>query len=434
MLARQLQTLSPMQLIADTSGGYNNPLFYLIAKLNKGKSKQWDYEKYEYAIMGNRTIIETITSVTQSGNNLVVTYVPSAAGVDPFRTNWILLDSSMKRGRIISHSLGSVTLEPDGTALSAATDFQATTFIKNGWNASTNRESRKTEDLTYTQETDFNLAAVSRNTKYIDAEDKIHTRPQIYGNDIWYGQEKLGIQDWVNQLTKRWLVDERAVVQGYDGKRNTCGGILWSVANRGGSVIPANGLFTLADFQDIIMDIRNKDASPNLHIDCFLGSSVLGELQKAIGTQIQYSGKNNTFGGDKVKGIDVDEYKYVGVSLSFLQFPEFNNPMGLFSDPASYNSSITAGNNSALFINTAEIPTIDGGSVPVMELFHRTSRPVYYKHIPGMIDAGKVIEVVDFDTPESGLASSDLPGTTALMYHFGGLNIRDAKGMVYWKG
>lgn len=434
VLARNLQVPSPMEVIADVSGMYNDPLFYIIAALNKGKSKQWDYEKYETSQMGNRSIVETVTAVAQSGNNLVITYVPSSAGVDPFRTNWIVLDANLTSGRVISHTLGQLTIEPNGTALSSATDFQAGTFVKNGWNASTNRESVKTEDLTYVPDTDYNFAAVSRNTKYIDLEDKIKTRPQILGNDIWYGQEKWGIQDWVKQLSLRWLIDKRAQVAGYDGQRNNNGGIFWSITNRGGFVDPANAPFALSDLQNYIEVLRGKDATPNLNIALFGGLQVLAELQKNIGSDIKYAGDQNTFGGNTVKGINVKKYEYLDCSISFMPMPEFNNPQGVFSDPASYNPGTTVGQNSAILINTNEIPDANGGSVPVIEMFHRGDRPVYYKHIPGMIDPGKNVEITDFTTPESSNTTSDKPGTTALMYTFSGINIRDAKGLVYRKG
>lgn len=435
LLARSLQALPPMDVIADVSGMKNSPLFYIIAKLNKGKSKQWNYEKYEYSTMGNRSIIATITGVSASGLNLVVTYTGTGT-VDPFRTNWIVLDANLKKGRIILHSLGSVTIEPDGSALSAATDFQPGTFLKNGWNASTNRESRKTEDLKYVPDSDSNFAAVSRNTTYIDLEDQINSRPQIKGNSIWYGQEQWGIQDWVKQLSLRWLVDERAQVTGWDGMRNTNGGCLWSILNRNGQVIPSTAIFTLADMQDIIMGLRLKDATPDLNIACFLGSSVLGEIQKAIGgTAIQYAGVDNTYGVGALGGINVEFYKYLGATLRFYSMPEFDNAQGLFADPVTYNPGTTKGNNSALFINTNELPAEGGGTVPCVELFHRGNCPVYYKHIPGMIEAGKSVEVADFTEPvENSNTSSDLPGRTALMYTFSGINIRDAKGMVYWKG
>lgn len=434
VLARNLQVPSPMEVIADVSGMYNDPLFYLIAALNKGKSKQWDFEKYETAQMGNRSILETVTGVSQSGNNLVISYVPTNAGVDPFRTNWIVLDANLSSGRVISHTLGQLTIEPNGTALSSSTDFQIGTFVKNGWNASANRESVKTEDLTYVPDSDYNFAAVSRNTKYIDLEDKIHTRPQIYGQDIWYGQEKWGIQDWVKQMSLRWLIDKRAQVNGYDGQRNNNGGIFWSVTNRGGFVDPANAAFTISDLQNYIEVIRSKDATPKLNLAMFAGNAVRSEFQKNIGSDIKFAGEQNTFGGNSVKGINVSKYEYLDCSISVMPMPEFNNPQGAFADPASYNPGTTAGENSALLFNTNEIPSADGGTVPIIEMFHRGDRPVYYKHIPGMIDPGKNVEITDFTMPESSNTTSDKPGTTALMYSFSGINIRDAKGFVYRKG
>ncbi len=434
MLARNLQTPSPMDIIADTSGMYNDPLFYLIAKLNKGKSKAWNYPKYEKALMGNRSILATITSVAASGNNLIVTYTPPVAGVDPFRKNWIVLDANLTQGRVISHQVGQVTIEPNGTALSASTDFQAATFIKNGWNASTNRESTRTEDLTYMPTDQYNLAAVSRNTKYIDLEDQINSRPKIYGKNIWYGQERWGIQDWVKQLSLSYLISNRNEINGWDGARNSNGGIFWSIAQRGGLVDPGNAPFTISDLRDYIFHMRNKDATPKLNLALFGGSAVIAELQQNIGDDIKYSGSQNTFGGGTVKGINVSMYEYLDCSISFLPMPEFNNPQGVFADPCSYNPGTTVGQNSALLINTNEIPDADGGMIPVIEMFHRGDRPVYYKHIPGMIEPGRNIEITDFEAPESSLTSSDKPGLTALMYTFSGINIVDAKGMVYRKG
>lgn len=433
-LARALDTPSPIQMIADTSGMQNSPLFYIISMLNKGKSKSWNYPQKDSARMGNRSILRTITSVSQSGNNLIVNYA-ATGGVDPFRQNWTVLDANLKVGRVISHSLGQVTIEPDGAALSSSTDFQANTYIKNGWNESANRESTRTEDLTYFPDKDYNYAAVSRNTKYIDLEDQIHTIPQIYGKDLYYSQEKFGIEDWVKQLSIRWLIEQRAQVQGYDGMRNKNGGIFWGIQNRGGSMNQGTAPFTIADLRRVIETIRSKDQTPNINIASFLGTKVMGALQQDIGNDIKYSGQNNTFGGAEVKGINVKKYEYLDVSISFMPMPEFNNPLGIFADPCSYNPGSTVGQNSALFFNTADVTGVDGQTVPPIEIFHRGSRPVYYKHIPGMIeDDGTKAEIMDLENPESTLTVSDKPGRTALMYTWSGIDTQDTKGFYYWKG
>ena len=433
-LARNLETPSPIQVVADVSGMYNDPLFYIISMLNKGKSTPWDYVQKDSARMGNRSILRTISAVAQSGNNLIVTYT-ATNGIDPFRTNWTVLDNNLKVGRVISHTLGQVTIEPDGVALSSATDFQVGTFIKNGWNESANRESVRTEDLTYVPDLDYNYAAVSRNTKYIDLEDQIHTRAEIYGKSLWYSQEKFGIQDWVKQLSVRWLIEQRAQVQGYDGKRNKNGGIFWGIQNRGGSMNQGTATFTIADLQQVIETIRSKDATPNINIAAFMGTQVMGALQQNIGSDIKFAGQNNTFGGSEVKGINVKRYEYLDVSISFMPMPEFNNPQGIFADPCSYNPGTTVGQNSALFFNTNDIPSVDGKMVPPIEIFHRGSRPVYYKHIPGMIENdGTKSEVMDLENPESTLTVSDKPGRTALMYTWSGIDVTDAKGFFHWKG
>ncbi len=435
MIARNLDTPSPIKVIADVSGMYNDPLYYLISYLNKGQSKSWNYPKYETSQFGNLSIVSTITSVVQSGLNLVVNYTPSRAGVDPYRTNWIVLDKNLVQGRIIAHQLGQVTIEPDGVVLSSATQFQVGTRLKNGWNASTNRQSRRTEDLTYDPDVQFNLAAVSRNTKYIDLEDQIETRPQMYGKSLYYSQERIGIQQWVKEMSIRYLVDKRGEVNGYDGKRNKNGGILWGIENRNGFVDPATAPFVLSDLRDYIEVIRKKDATPNLNLALFAGTNVLSVLQQSIGDDIKFAGTANTFGvGDK-GGINVTMYKYLDCTISFMPMAEFDNPQGIFSDPASYNPGTTEGNNSMLLMNTNALPAKDGGSVPVCEMFHRGSRPIYYKHIPGMIEPGREVQIEDFEvSSDPGNTSSDEPGTTALMYTFSGIDVRDAKGMVYRRG
>ena len=73
--------------------------------------------------------------------------------------------------------------------------------------------------------------------------------------------------------------------------------------------------------------------------------------------------------------------------------------------------------------------------VPAIELFHRGTSPVYCKHIPGMIDGDiKNMEIMDLENPASSLTVSDKPGRTSLLYSWNGIDIQDAKGIVYWKG
>ena len=433
-LGKNLQSPSPIKVVADISGMYNSPLYYLISILNKGKSTPWDFVQKDSARMGNRSIVRSITAVAQTGNNLTVTYT-ATGGIDPFRTNWVVLDSNYKRGRVLSHSVGTVVIEPDGAALSSATDFLAATFIKNGWNASTNRESVRTEDLTYVPDTDYNYAAVGRTSKYIDLEDKIQTRAEIYGKYLWASQETFMVEDYVKETTIRYLMDDRAQVQGYDGMRNKNGGILWAVNNRGGQTIPGTAIFSVSDLKDVIMFIRKQNAQPDLQVVGFLGSEVEGSLMTGLGADIKYSGELNTFGGKLVKGLDVPWFKYLGVTITFMPMPEFNNPLGIFSDPCSYNPGTTRGQNSALFICTNDQRSVDGRMVPAIELFHRGASPVYCKHIPGMIDGdNKNMEITDLENPASSLTVSDKPGRTSLLYGWNGVDIQDAKGIVYWKG
>lgn len=436
LVAKSLQSLMPMKMVADISGYNNDPMFTIFSYLNKGKSTFIDYDLYTTAQIPNLSIINTVNTVTQSGSNLIITYTPNA-GIDPYRSNWTVLDSNQVQARIIAHSPGSLTVEPNGTVLVAGTHFASGTFIKNGWNLSVNAQSRKTESLTYTPDNDYNYPSVSRNTVYVDLNDKINSRPQMQDNYWWYAQERIGIQQWVKEIGNKWLLDSRGQVQGYDGLRNTNGGVIWSIMNRNGGFQVANAVFTLQNLQDIILEIKNKDNTQELNLACFFGNAAYAAIQLAIGEFVKFAGQNSTFKlkGETIVGTNITMYKLLDCTLTFHQMPEFNNPLGMFSDPCSYNPGTTRGQNSVIVMNLNDLPASGGGSVPVAEIFHRGQRPVFYKHQPGVTEGGSgSVEMEDFQSPVSDMAISDLPGLTAMMYTYSGINIRDAKGMFYWQG
>jgi len=432
LISATLNERNAMSMVLDISRGYNNPFLSIVSALNGWSSHRIDSMKYEYTTVGNLSIAATISVNSLVGTNLVLTLSDSA--YRNFRVGDLLMDSEMIKGKVISASAGSVTIEPAGTTFVAATHFTAGMTAKRVGNVSIKDSSHGTSSLYVTPTLDYNYPSVTRNSQYLSLKDMLATYPRYQGEFWWFAQEELMLQDFARQLEQKWVYTDRADITGQDGQYYMNGGLIWSIKNRGGVYLKSPNIIDENTWNDLIYQVSVKRASATQDLVCLYGRAAKMEIDKFLGDTIKYSGKNNTFGGDGVKGFSVPLYNIGSTNITFVYFPLLDNPVFNPEPCTLANATGTRGSNSFFLIDKNALVGMGGGSKPAIEVFHYKDE-MYYGHIRGMANAGSSANDggKGYMNPAETIISSDVAGMSCHVMADNGINIVDAQGMCFFE-
>lgn len=432
LIAATLNERNPMDVVTDISRGYNTPFLSIVSALNGWSSRRIDSIKYEFTTVGNLAVAARIQSNSLVGLNLVVTLQDTT--YRNFRVGDLVMDSEMVFGKVISSSAGSVTIEPAGTTFVAATHFVAGATIKCVGNASIKDSSRGISSLYVTPTLDYNYPGITRDSQYISAKDMIATYPRWNGEYWWFAQEEMMLQNFARMIEQKWVYTERGVIIGQDGEYYLNGGLIWSIKNRGGVYLKSPNIIDENTFNDLIYQVSVKRANYEQSLICLHGRAAKMEIDKFMGDTIKYSGKNNTFGGDGVKGFSIPSYNIGSVEVTFVHFPLLDNPV-FNSEPCTLAGATgTRGSNSFFLIDKSMLVGLGGSSKPPVEVFHFGDE-MYYGHIRGLVNAGTSA----FDggkgymNPSDSIIASDVAGMTCHAMADNGINIVDAQGMCFFE-
>jgi hypothetical protein len=434
LVAKALNERNAMDRVANISGFYETPFLWILNAINKSGSKQVNTVKYEKNVMDNLTLATPIAGNALVGQNLVLTLTD--ANYDNFRTGWVLTDDNRVQGRVVSHAPGTVTISPQGTAFVAATHFTNAMQAHSAFNLSTISNNRGTESLQYTPDTIYNYSSVTRNTAYVDNSDMLKTYPKWAGKDWFLADQILGLQQWAKDNETKHIIDVRGQVNDFDGVVNHNGGLIWSIQQRGGYYVSSPTLYNMSALQDQIFQLKINNGNKPLDLVCMLGAAAMKNIQLELGLRAQYAGTNNLFGGSKVEGDNITQYKLLDTNIRFVPAPFLDNPLGVFNATSSLAGAngTSRGSNSAFLIDIHDVPNMDGGTQPCIELFHFGREFTYgvQKGMGGMMDiGGSMPSDIDSATPE--MVISDISGTSFHTMGQNGIDIVSAKGMSFFE-
>lgn len=428
LIAATLNERNPMDLVTDISRGYNTPFLSIVSALNGWSSTRIDSIKYEFTTVGNLSVAAQIASNSLVGSNLVLTLQDTT--YKNFRVGDLLMDSEMIFGKVISASAGSVTIEPSGTTFVAATHFTAGMTAKCVGDASIKSSSRGKSSLYVTPTLDYNYPGITRDSQFIDLKDMQATYPKFKGEFWWFAQEEFMLQRLARQMEQKWVYTNRGEITGQDGLYYTNGGLIWSTKNRGGVYLKSPNIIDQNTWDDLIYQVSVKRAAATQDLICLYGRAAKMEIDKFLGETIKYSGKNNTFGGDGVKGFSVPMYNIGSTNITFIYFPLLDNPVFNPEPCTLSNATGTRGSNSFFLIDKNMLVGMGGGSKPPVELFHY-GQEMYYGHIKGLANAGS--NTSDYMNPTDTVISSDVAGMSCHAMADNGINIVDAQGMCFFE-
>jgi hypothetical protein len=428
LLSNTLNERNSFRDVVDISMGYNTPFLSLVNVMNMGNSKQIGSAIYEFAKRDNLAVSTQISAAAQSGLNLVLTL--SDPAFNQFRKGDKVMDTEWVKAVVLTSGPGNVTIEPFGTPLVAGTQFAAGQYIKVIGDASPNRDSRGKESLYNTPIMDFNFYSTKRDSVYLALEDMIDTYVRYKGQSWYFDQEMDMIRRAAKNMESDFIVSDRLQVTTSQGLTNSNGGLKWSIINRGGTYVKSNNLLDIDIFNQLLLEVASKNSAAQKEVTCMAGEAAMQIIHKFINEIGKFSGKNNTFGGQIVHGLQYNEYAIGSISLKLVPFPTFNDPV-LFPELSAIGGAQGTRQSNALFmIDSSPNKIVGGGDAPSIELFH-FGKEMYYGHIKGMAAAGA--DVSDFMNPADTIISSDIDGISAQWLVRNGINITNAKGMVYFE-
>ncbi len=343
-------------------------------------------DKYEFATEDVNWVNEAITGATQSGANLILTY---SGTNDFFRTKQTVIDDNIIQARVISHGAGTVVISPVSVPLVAGTHFATGMYVKEFGFSAAFRASKGTSSLYTVPSKDYDLVQNFRGTCFMAATDFQDTYPMYNGESWGHRQVDKAVMQMAVEKERTMLLGDRAITQDFDGTNYYTGSLAWNCKNRGGQYVTLTSALTQTMFSNILQTQRVKKATRggmNKMILC--GDGFRTYFQNNF-TQpfIQYAGTRNTFGGDAIKGLDVNMYSIAGEVYDLVHLPYLDDPDYWVNDQTTIPGYFgTKMSNSFFVMDPNNLGTVGGGAdrAPVQYIYWG-QKGINSQVIPGMV-------------------------------------------------
>lgn len=155
---------------------------------------------------------------------------------------------------------------------------------------------------------------------------------------------------------------------------------------RGGIYTPLTNVMTQADFENFILRVANQQGVATTNLTLLVGRGALKLIQGFTSDYIKYAGKDNTFGGETVQGLDVYNYDIAGVHCKLVMLPIFNDQerFGTMSSIAG-TGAFTRLMYTVVILDTNQYESVGGGvMLPAMEKVHFGGQEISYDYLTGV--------------------------------------------------
>ena len=376
------------KLVYDLSGGWN-VLDYIVTRNGPARQVIGLDGQFQKPIMGVSVVQAVIASTVLNGLTLRVSFTDP--NYDNFRTNFVVSDgtSAMNKGLVVAHAPGYVDLQVTAelSAWNTAIHFLAGGYITELWQSSVNRGSGAVESQYEYPEYVTNQTAILRDNCDFYRRDVNNTWVEFQG-DMWaFAQQDIMMENVARQLEYRGLFSGFGSTTNADGKRNYSMGLKASIkdSKRGGIYNASPSLMTQASFEAWIAQIANRRNAAMVSLTFLVGRGFLSRIQSFVSPFIQYSGRDNTFGGEAVDGLDVYTYTVNGISCKFIMAPILNDSfrfptLSTISGAGQY----TLMSYTAICLDTDMYDAKGGGKLPAMEKVYFGPKEMEMYYVPGV--------------------------------------------------
>ncbi len=375
--------------IIETDFGFNK-IQHLRKIMNQGKSEEvWDL-KVNVPFIGSTSISNKVSGTsTISGTNLVVTLTQSDTR---FRKDDQVMDNNFVKGRVVSFTDTTLTLEPISvTSWNASTHFTNGMNIADLGNVSANGRTAGLTSLTVTPDSDYAVLRKTRDSYDQDMLDRIKSFVTVTKNGkYWYAaQQPYMLKRLARVIEYTAVFDDRILNKASSsGALNTTGGIRWSAVNNGGTYMPLANEITRADLNEFMLQFMQNFPDAQKKIILYCGRRALFAVQEFLKDNVVTAGTNNVFGGAKVQGYDLYMYKIAGLEVALEYYPLFDDP--LFANNISTITGAPRMSSTIMALDITPADSTDGTVAPAIKQysFGGFGNKMAYKYIPGMLDSG----------------------------------------------
>lgn len=293
-------------------------------------------------------------------------------------------------GKVESKDLGRITISflanPNGNTAFVAADFAAGSGITDRGAVGNITNRRELEFVMGMPEPTQNIVPQYDMTVEI-LHDDVYTETHLLNKDgkPYYAMikeiEALGRLN--RQYVARTLDNVPAVL---GGNEPVASSLLNQILTMGGgqTTLGSSEVTTEGFWQDTLERFVSTGSFTNGEVVGIFGQKLLGNFQKNMKEYLVTAGKDNTIGGDTVKGIDVYEYAFGGVTLKVMLEPIYSDTRmwGVASNGYSRRA------NTGMLMSTEKVKTQQGQLVPFMSSrYFSSSEDILRTETDGMIDS-----------------------------------------------
>lgn len=396
LILNQLDMPDKSALVYDYSNGYN-VVDFLVTKNATPRMIDGEDGKFYKPIMGiSQVIAEVASTVAVTTTRLRVNFVDPT--YDLFRLTETVSDGTANNymGRVIEHNPGYIVLEcaPPITAWDTTIHFVAGTFATVLFQSSANRASVGMESLYEYPEYVHNHTSIIRESVELFRRDMAKTWVKFNG-DYWYSaQDEMAVKRFARESEFRalWSKYGQITSSALGGTVNYSMGLKDAIQNneRGGIYTPLSSAMSQGDFETFIGRVADKQSAAQTNLTLVMGRGALKQIQSFTSPYIQFGGKENTFGGDTVKGIDVYKYSIGGINCDFVMAPALNDKDRF---PQVTTVPGLAGNTrlqyTLIALDMSNYQSVgNGGELPAMEKCYFGSKEISYEYLKGVAMGG----------------------------------------------
>lgn len=334
---------------------------------------------YPFATVQNRAVNGTFLNINLNESDFAA--IPVG--------NMVKSDSGCL-GKVESKDLGRITVSflvnPNGNTAFVAADFAAGSGITDRGAVGNITNRRELEYVMGMPEPTQNIVPQYDMTVEI-LHDDVYTETHLKNKDgkPYYAMmkeiEALGLLN--RQYVARTLDNVPAVL---GGSEPVASSLLNQILTMGGgqSTLGATDSTTEAFWQDTLERFAATGAFTNGEVVGIFGQRLFGNLQKALQPYILNTGTKNTIGGEEVKGIDIKEYAFGGISLKVMLEP-------IYSDTRMWGvaaNGFSRRSNTGMLMSTEKVKTQQGEMLPFMSSrYFSSSEDILRTETDGMIDS-----------------------------------------------
>jgi len=335
----------------------------------------------EQYTIGNTLPTATIASRVAVGGLLTIGW--SNPQYDGFIVNETMKSATDKVGKVVSHTAGSVTIQPLDGAFDA-NDFAVGAVVNTLGNMS-GPGSYGPESKYYMPDERFNYVGTTRANVTLTRDDlSARTWVEVDGQPYWnYAQMDIAIRDF-NRINDMRIWNGERINAGGEGYMT--GGLKWQMKNQGATLDPRTGQLTENGIGDLFEKMLNNGNSTATEFVGVVGSSWLKQFQRNVARDyIVTAGTTNTVGGKEVVGLNAMVYACQGIEFKLIAMPSWNN-RAAYGTPSLEVPGTTIEANNAWFIDPTDVMTSQGKKPFLQKFYYSPNMDMGVVEIDGMID------------------------------------------------